>query len=415
MSAQRHHILLAITGSVAAYKACDLAVDWRREGFEVRVIMTPNAARFVSPMTFEALTGQRCRVDLFDTSDYGDGTIPHVENATWADVLVVAPATADITAKVALGIGDDYVSTTVLAARCPKILCPAMNTRMYDNPATQRNLAQCGRDGIRVIGPADGRLASGAVGVGRMSEIGEIEAAVREVLGSSLPAGDATALRGRTVLITAGPTQEPLDPVRYLTNHATGTMGYALAAAARRIGAETTLVTGPTALVPPAGVHVTHVTTAADMFDAVRTSAPAADLIIMAAAVADFAPAQVSSGKIAKDGRDELDLRFARTPDILAWLGAHRRADQVICGFAMETVGNADELAARARRKLEAKNCDMIVANNLNTPGAGFGTGTNAVTILSRGGERRDIGVTSKTSLAVTLIGVLAGMTPAGK
>ena len=421
------HILLGVTGSIAAFKSCHLASDWTKAGHTVRVVETAAAERFVTPLTFTSLTGERTRTAMFPSPAASDAlgdvvanpdsreTINHVRDAEWADALVVAPASADVIARIAAGIADDTLTSTILAYEGPKALCPAMNVHMYDNPATQRNLDVCRSLGWLVVEPGEGRLACGDAGRGRMAEPDVIERAVEGMLAGRSVAeaetsagGEATAdtahasgttdttqaagspaatasqpLTGLTVLVTAGPTQEPLDPVRYLTNHSTGKMGYALAGAAAALGARVTLVSGPVALEPPQGVDVVRVTTAEDMFEAVSESFAAADITVMAAAVGDFRVERVSEQKIKKDGRDSITIRLVSNPDILAWAGGRKRTDgsQILCGFAMET----EHLIANAAKKLAAKHCDMLVANNLREEGAGFATDTNVVTVLTPG------------------------------
>ena len=384
------HILLGITGSIAAFKACHLASDWSKQGHEVRVVMTAAAQEFVTPLTFSSLTHTPTRTSMFTaglgSSDVADVPtrplqIGHIADAKWADILVIAPASADIIAKIACGIADDQLTSTVLAyAEGPKILCPAMNVHMYANAVTQRNIATCKELGWTVVEPESGMLACGDAGKGRMEEPAGIEEAVDGLLLANRPDEDLP-LKGLNVLVTAGPTQEPLDPVRFLTNHSTGKMGYALAETARDLGAHVTLVSGPVALEKPYGVDTVAVTTAQDMFDAVRSRFDNADITVMAAAVGDFRPVEQARDKIKKNGRSSIELELTSNPDILAWAGEHRRPDQTLCGFAMET----RDLEANAAKKLNGKHCDMLVANNLRTPGAGFATDTNVVTVLTPG------------------------------
>lgn len=393
------HILLGVTGSIAAFKAAHLASDWTKRGHEVRVVMTHAATQFVAPLTFSSLAHTSVRTDMFPspvpsadaagdvTADAGRLTINHIADAAWADALVVAPASADAIARIAAGMGDDTLTATILAFDGgPKVLCPAMNAHMYRNPAVQRNLAVCRELGWTVVEPSSGPLACGETGNGRMEEPAVIERRVEALLNgpdANGTAADERPLAGLNVLVTAGPTREPLDPVRYLTNHSTGKMGYAIAEAARDLGAQVTLVSGPVALAAPQGVELVPVVTARDMFDAVSKAFPTADITVMAAAVGDFRVAEVAPDKIKKHGRKSITLELVANPDILAWTGEHRRSNgsQTLCGFAMET----RDLVPNAAHKLADKHCDMLVANNLNEPGAGFATDTNVVTVMTPG------------------------------
>lgn len=362
-------VVLALTGGIAAYKIATLASMLVKQKATVLVLMTENATRFVAPLTFEALTGTRCMVDTFDRSFSFE--IEHVAVADRADLVLVAPASANVIAKMANGIADDMLTTTVLACRCPKLVAPAMNTGMYENPATQANLARLREYGVEVIDPACGRLACGAVGPGKMPEPQQLLEHIQRHLACQKD------MAGLHLLVTAGPTREALDPVRFITNHSTGRMGYELARAAMLRGAQVTLVSGPTALEPPPFVELVRVESAQQMHDAVMAAAPAQDVIIKAAAVADYRPAHTAGEKIKKSGAD-LTLELTRTPDILAELGAARRPGQFLCGFAMET----RDLLDNARAKLEKKGADMIVANSLREAGAGFGGATNHVTLV---------------------------------
>ena len=362
-------VVLALTGGIAAYKIATLASMLVKQKATVLVLMTENATRFIAPLTFEALTGTRCMVDTFDRSFSFE--IEHVAVADRADLVLVAPASANVIAKMANGIADDMLTTTVLACRCPKLVAPAMNTGMYENPATQANLARLREYGVEVIDPACGRLACGAVGPGKMPEPQQLLEHIQRHLACQKD------MAGLHLLVTAGPTREALDPVRFITNHSTGRMGYELARAAMLRGAQVTLVSGPTALEPPPFVELVRVESAAQMHDAVMAAAPAQDVIIKAAAVADYRPAHTAGEKIKKSGAD-LTLELTRTPDILAELGAARRPGQFLCGFAMET----RDLLDNARAKLEKKGADMIVANSLREAGAGFGGTTNHVTLV---------------------------------
>lgn len=364
------HIVLGVSGSIAAYKIATLASMLVKKQADVTVIMTPNATHFINPITFETLTGNKCLVDTFDRNfKY---SVEHVALAKLADVFLVAPASADVIAKAACGIADDMLTTTLLACRCPKVFAPAMNTAMYENPIVQDNIKKLEDYGMEVIDPASGYLACGDVGAGKMPEP---ELLFEEIIRALTPKDMA----GKRLLVTAGPTQEKLDPVRYISNHSTGKMGYAIARQAMLRGAQVTLVSGKTDLQPPAGVRFVPVVSAADMAQAVKETAFEQDIIIKAAAVADYRPASVAQEKMKKkDG--ELSVALERTEDILGWLGAHRREGQFLCGFSMET----EHLLENSRAKLEKKRIDMIVANNLRQEGAGFGTDTNVVTILTK-------------------------------
>ncbi len=364
------HIVLGVTGSIAAYKIASLASMLVKKQADVTVIMTKNATNFINPITFESLTGNRCLVDTFDRNF--EFQVEHVSLAKQTDVFLVAPASANVIAKAAHGIADDMLTTTLLACRCPKIFAPAMNTRMYENPIVQDNISTLKDYGMEVVTPASGYLACGDTGEGKMPEPEVLYEAVLRAL-------TPKDLSGRKVLVTAGPTQEKLDPVRYISNHSTGKMGYAVAAAAVRRGADVTLVSGKVELTPPMGVQVVPVVSAADMAQAVKAAASEHDIIIKAAAVADYHPRVTADEKLKKKD-EELSVELERTEDILAWLGAHRRAGQILCGFSMET----EHLLENSRVKLEKKKIDMIVANNLKQEGAGFGTDTNVVTLITK-------------------------------
>ena len=366
-------VLLGVTGGIAAYKAAALASALVKQHAAVEVVMTKNATQFVTPLTFEQLTGRRTMVDTFDRN-YSH-QVEHISLATLTDLVIIAPATANVAAKLAHGLADDMLTTTVLACRCPKLIAPAMNTNMYENPVTQDNLQTLRHYGWEVIEPASGRLACGTSGPGKMPEPEDL---LQHVLRHLAMPHD---LEGKKVVVTAGPTQEALDPVRYLTNHSSGKMGYALARAAMLRGAEVTLISGPTAIAPPPFVTVVPVRSAQDMFEAVAAHAPEADLIFKAAAVADYTPAEYVDNKIKKKDGD-LSIPLKRTTDILKYLGEHRRPGQVICGFSMET----ENMLENSRAKLEKKNVDMICANNLKQTGAGFGVDTNVITLITRDG-----------------------------
>lgn len=364
-------ILLGVTGGIAAYKAAALASALLKQHAVVEVVMTKNATQFVTPLTFEQLTGRRTMVDTFDRNF--SHQVEHISLAERTDLVIVAPATANVCAKLAHGLADDMLTTTVLACRCPKLIAPAMNTNMYENPVTQDNLDILRRYGWEVIEPACGRLACGAVGKGKMPEPDDL---VQHILRHLAYPHD---LAGKKVLVTAGPTRESLDPVRYLTNHSTGKMGYAIAKMAMLRGAEVTLVSGPTAIVPPPFVNVVNIVSAQDMFDAVVENAPLADLIFKAAAVADYTPAEYNDNKMKKKDGD-MAIPLKRTQDILKYLGEHRVPGQVICGFSMET----QNMVENSREKLHKKNVDMICANNLKVAGAGFGVDTNIITMITK-------------------------------
>jgi len=362
-------ILLGVSGGIAAYKAASLASLLIKAGCEVSVVMTENAEQIIGPTAFEALTHRRVYDDVFERSD--PAQIQHISLAEWADVLVVAPATANIIAKAACGLADDMLSTVILPCTCPKIIVPAMNTRMYDNAATQANLETLRRRGWLVMEPAEGHLACGETGRGKMPEPDEIA----EVI--DLAVGHVHDMEGEKVLVTAGPTREALDPVRYITNHSTGRMGFAVAKAAAMRGASVTLVSGPTDLKTPPAVEQVSIVSAQDMFDAVTSRFDSSSIVVMAAAVADYRPAVTAENKIKKSD-DDLTLRLARTKDILKYLGEHR-TNQFICGFSMET----ENMLENSRAKLEKKHVQMIAANNLKTAGAGFGVSTNVLTLIT--------------------------------
>ncbi len=364
------HIVLGVTGSIAAYKIASLASMLMKQHADVTVIMTKNATNFINPITFESLTGNKCLVDTFDRNF--EFQVEHVSLARQTDVFLTAPASANVIAKAAHGIADDMLTTTLLACTCPKIVAPAMNTRMYQNPVVQDNLEILKRYGMEVIDPANGYLACGDTGAGKMPD----PEVLYEYIIKALTPKD---MAGRKVLVTAGPTQEKLDPVRYISNHSTGKMGYAIARQAMLRGAEVTLVSGKVNLQPPMGVRMVPVVSAADMAQAVKADAQEQDIIIKAAAVADYRPAVTADEKLKKKD-DEMNLVLERTEDILAWLGVHRRPGQFLCGFSMET----EHMLENSRAKLEKKKIDMIVANNLKQTGAGFGTDTNVVTLLTK-------------------------------
>ncbi len=385
-------VLLGVTGGIACYKSANLASALVKQGANVQVLMTKNATEFIGPHTFESLTGNRVSVDTFDRNYQFQ--VEHIALADQADLVLVAPATANVLAKLAHGLADDMLTTTILACNCPKIAAPAMNTKMYENPVTQDNLEILRKYGWEIVEPASGRLACGAVGKGKMPEPEDLLETVLHALSHEK---DMTGLK---VLVTAGPTREALDPVRYLTNHSTGKMGYAIAKAAAARGAQVTLVSGPVNLKKPPYMEVVDIVSAQDMFDTVTSRAPDQDIIIKAAAVADYRPATVAEDKIKKSGTDaDLSLPLARTSDILAWLGEHRAPGQFLCGFSMETRDMVDN----SRKKLEKKHIDLIAANNLKQAGAGFGVDTNLLTLIAADGAK-ELPLMSKEEAAHALL-----------
>lgn len=383
-------IVLGVTGGIAAFKAAQLASDLIKKDYNVEVILTKNATQFIAPLTFEALIDHNVVVDTFEKVQ--NRSIHHISIAKKADLFILVPASANVIAKVAHGIADDMLTTTFLACNKQKVICPAMNTQMYENPITQENLQRCRDLGYAILEPAVGHLACGDTGKGKLCDLQDILDYVDRFFHRS------DLLKGKRVLITAGPTQEALDPVRYLTNHSSGKMGYSLAQAALDMGAEVTLISGPVQLTAPKGVRFYPVTTAKEMFDAVCAHCDTADFIIKAAAVGDYRPLHVSEQKIKKGG-ERLHVEFVKNPDILAYLGEHKRPHQIICGFAMET----QNLLENAQAKLENKHCDMIVANDLHTEGAGFQSDTNIATILDRS-SRTPCPKMSKYALGVTIL-----------
>ena len=367
-------VVLGVTGSIAAYKIADLASKLSKLHCDVHVIMTKNATNFIHPITFETLTNNRCLVDTFDRNFQYN--VEHVALAKKADVMLVAPATANVIAKMAHGLADDMLTTTVLACNCPKIVSPAMNTQMLHNPITQDNLDILRHYGFEIIEPATGILACKDIGAGKLPDTDVLLDYILKTIAFEKD------MEGLNVLVTAGPTQEALDPVRYITNHSTGKMGYAIAKNAMLRGAKVTLVTGETAIAKPRFVDVVDVVSASDMFEAVTKRADKQDIIIKAAAVADYTPATVSEDKLKKTDAD-LSIEVERTQDILKYLGEHKKDGQFLCGFSMET----QDMLENSRRKLIHKNLDMIVANNLKVEGAGFGVDTNVITIITPGKE----------------------------
>ncbi len=383
-------VVLAVSGSIAAYKIASLASALKKLHANVQVLMTKNAVNFINPITFESLTGNKCLVDTFDRNfQY---SVEHVALAKQADVVLVAPASANVIGKIAHGIADDMLTTTVMACKCKKIIAPAMNTNMFDNPILQDNLKILEHYGYEVISPAVGYLACGDTGAGKMPEP---ELLLQYILREIAYEKD---MQGKRVLVTAGPTQESIDPVRFITNHSTGKMGYAIAKMCMLRGAEVTLVSGPTSIAKPEFVHVVDVVTAKGMYEEVTKRAKDQDIIIKAAAVADYRPKSVSSEKMKKKD-DDLAISMERTDDILKFLGEHKKEHQFLCGFSMET----ENMLENSRKKLEKKHLDMIVANNLKVEGAGFAGDTNVVTIIT-GQEEVSLGKMTKEETALRIL-----------
>jgi phosphopantothenoylcysteine decarboxylase/phosphopantothenate--cysteine ligase len=384
------NIILGVTGSIAAYKIASLASMLMKQGCNVHVMMSQNATNFINPITFETLTGNKCLVDTFDRNfQY---SVEHVSLAKLADVVMVAPASANVIAKLAHGMADDMLTTTILACKCKKIISPAMNTNMFGNPIVQDNLRICASYGMEIIDPAVGYLACGDTGAGKMPE--------PEVLYDYIEREVACKkdLSGKKILITAGPTIEAIDPVRFISNHSTGKMGYAIAKAAYLRGAEVTIVTGKTDTKKPPFAKVIEIKSAKEMFEAVKDCYGDQDAIIKAAAVADYRPKTAGTEKTKKTDGD-MSIELERTDDILLWLGKHRKDGQFLCGFSMET----QNMLENSRKKLEKKNIDMIVANNLKMAGAGFGTDTNVVTIITREKEQ-ELDIMTKDEVAHRLL-----------
>lgn len=383
-------VVLAVSGSIAAYKIASLASALKKLHANVQVLMTKNAVNFINPITFESLTGNKCLVDTFDRNfQY---SVEHVALAKQADVVLVAPASANVIGKIAHGIADDMLTTTVMACKCKKIIAPAMNTNMFDNLILQDNLKILEHYGYEVISPAVGYLACGDTGAGKMPEP---ELLLQYILREIAYEKD---MQGKRVLVTAGPTQESIDPVRFITNHSTGKMGYAIAKMCMLRGAEVTLVSGPTSIAKPEFVHVVDVVTAKEMYEEVTKRAKDQDIIIKAAAVADYRPKSVSSEKMKKKD-DDLAIPMERTDDILKFLGEHKKEHQFLCGFSMET----ENMLENSRKKLEKKHLDMIVANNLKVEGAGFAGDTNVVTIIT-GQEEVSLGKMTKEETALRIL-----------
>lgn len=367
----KKRIVVGVSGGIAAYKACDLVSKLSKKDYEVKVILTKHAEKFVSKLTFEALCHNYVETDLFDESN--EDPIAHITLAKWADLMIIVPATANIIAKVTHGISDDLLSTTFLACNKHKMICPAMNTQMYENPITQKNIQACKDLGYQILDPVVGHLACNDTGRGKMIEPADIVEAIDNYFNTS------NKLSGKTVLISAGPTQEAMDPVRFISNHSSGKQGYAIAKAAKTMGANVILVSGPVQLEKIEGIQTIDVTSALDMFEAIKQNADKANYIIMAAAVSDYRPENIAEHKIKKSD-DTIEMTFVKNPDILAYLGQHKTKKQIICGFAMET----QDLDKNAKEKLEKKNCDMLIANNLFVSGAGFQTDTNIVSLLTK-------------------------------
>ena len=364
-------VLLGITGGIAAYKMANVTSALRKTGAEVHCILTQNATQFITPLTFETLSNNRCIVDTFDRNFQYD--VAHVSLAKKADVILIAPATANVIAKLAHGLADDMLTTTVLASRCPKLIAPAMNTAMLENPATQENLATLRRYGFTVIEPATGMLACKDVGSGKLPEPEVLCEEIYRVIAREKD------LQGLHITVTAGPTQESLDPVRFLTNHSSGKMGYAIAREAMLRGADVTLISGPVALKAPLGVKLVNITTAQEMLEGVQAALPQTDVLVMAAAVADYRPAVVADQKM-KKGEGDMSIPLERTGDVLGWVAQNRHPGLFVCGFSMET----EHMLENSQKKRTKKKLDMIVANNLKTQGAGFGVETNVVTLITQ-------------------------------
>lgn len=388
-------VVLGVTGSIAAYKIASLASMLVKQQAEVHVLMTKNATNFINPITFETLAGRKCLVDTFDRNfEY---SVEHVALAKKADVVLIAPASANVIGKIANGIADDMLTTTVMACRCRKLIAPTMNTQMFENPILQDNLKKCASYGMEIIDPASGYLACGDTGAGKMPEP---EVLYQYIIKEILYKKD---LAGKKILVTAGPTMEAIDPVRYITNHSTGKMGYAIARVAALRGAQVTLVSGPTSLPAPYFVKMVNIQSARQMYEAVVAVSAEQDAVIKAAAVADYRPKHVAAEKTKKKDGD-MAIELERTDDILAYLGAHRREGQFLCGFSMET----ENMLENSRAKLKKKNIDMIVANNLKVAGAGFGTDTNVVTLITAEKET-ELEMMTKEQVAERLLDEIFG------
>ncbi|MDO4174306.1 MAG: bifunctional phosphopantothenoylcysteine decarboxylase/phosphopantothenate--cysteine ligase CoaBC [Eubacteriales bacterium] len=389
-------VVLGVTGGIAAYKACDLVSRLQKKQIDVRIIMTEHACEFVQPLTFEVLSGNRVVTDMFNRDFPWE--VEHISLAKAADVFAVVPATANILGKYAHGIADDMLSTTLLATRAPVLFAPAMNTAMYENPAVQENIAALRARGCLFVEPASGHLACGDTGKGKLADVVSIEQAILDALTEK----DMTGMR---VTVTAGPTREAMDPVRFLSNHSTGKMGYAIARSAKMRGAEVTLISGPVSLPPVEGVTMVPIVSALDMRQAVMDALPQSDIVVKAAAVGDYRPMEFQDDKIKKHA-DDMSIALTRNPDILAEIGQKRRDNQVICGFSMET----RDLLENSEKKLRKKNCDIMVANNLKVEGAGFAGDTNVVTLLYRDGAKEPLELMGKDSVADILLDRLVSL-----
>lgn len=389
----KKHICIGVSGGIAAYKACDLVSQLSKKDYEIKVLMTKHATEFVAPLTFETLSHNHCYCDLFNPNI--DDPIEHVELAKWADCFVIVPASANVIAKVVHGIADDFLTTTFLACHTKKMICPAMNVHMYENEVTQQNLKKAKELGYIILEPDTGLLACNDVGKGKLPSVDAIVKAIDHLF------IEDNTLKGKNVLITAGPTQEAIDPVRFISNHSSGKQGYAIAKAAKDMGANVTIISGPTQCQEIEGVSIVSVKSAVDMFEAVKEHLDESDFIIMAAAVADYRPEQISEQKIKKND-ESMVIHMIKNPDILAYAGQHKKENQVICGFAMET----ENLEENAYKKLVSKNCDMLIANNLFTKGAGFKTDTNVVTLF-KNNERIQLPKMTKEELGVKILKTL--------
>ena len=397
MTLEGKTVLLGVTGSIAAYKIAYLASALKKRRADVHVLMTKNATNFINPITFETLTGNKCLVDTFDRNFQFQ--VEHVSIAKKADVVMIAPASANVIGKLAHGIADDMLTTTIMACKCKKFISPAMNTNMFENPVVQDNLKILEHYGYEVIAPASGYLACGDTGAGKMPEPETLLAYIER------EAACEKDLKGKKILVTAGPTQESIDPVRYITNHSSGKMGYAIAKAAMLRGADVTLVSGRTAIEPPMFVKVVPVVTAKDMYEAVTSGSDEQDIIIKAAAVADYRPAKVSDEKVKKsDGQMSIELE--RTDDILKFLGEHKRDGQFLCGFSMET----QNVIGNSRAKLTKKNLDMVAANNVKVEGAGFQGDTNVLTLITQD-EEVSLPLMSKEDAALKILDKILTLT----